>query len=72
MQIWPTKYKIFLGKGPCHPQNRIILTEKGLKLCIYGSPNTHSLIKRRVAPCNHQKLYISVNLDQKGPEIMHI
>ena len=23
-------------------------------------------------PCDHQKSYISVNFDQKGPEIMHI
>ena len=45
MHISPTKYKIFLGKGALpltNPQNRIkyyayILTEKWLKLCIYGS-----------------------------------
>ena len=36
-------------------------------------PQIHILLwKEGLLPCNHQKLYISVNLDQKGPEIMHI
>ena len=50
------------------------MTEKGLKLCIYGSPNTHSLMKRSADPLVTTKNHtiISVNLDQKGPEIMHI
>ena len=47
--------------------------EKGLKLCIYGSPGIHILLwNEGLPPRNHQKLYISVNLDQKGPEIMRI
>ena len=47
--------------------------EKGPKLCIYGSPEIHILLwNEGLLPRNHQKLYISVNLDQKGPEIMRI
>ena len=47
--------------------------EKGLKLCIYGSPEIHILLwNEGLPPRNHKKLYISVNLDQKGPEIMRI
>ena len=47
--------------------------EKGLKLCIYGSPEIHILLwNEELPPRNHQKLYISVNLDQKGPGIMRI
>ena len=37
------------------------------------SPQIHILLwKEGLPPCNHQKLYISVNLDQKGPEIMRL
>ena len=39
---------------------------------VYGPQNTYSLMKRRAALCDHQKSYISVNLDQKRPEIMQI
>ena len=72
MQIWPTKYKISLGKGaapPCHHQNRIyiqILTEKGLKLCIYGSPK-YTFFYEKKTGCPLQP---PENLDHKGPEIM--
>ena len=44
-----------------------------MKLCIYGSPEIHILLwNEGLSPRNHKKLYISVNLDQKGPEIMRI
>ena len=42
-----------------------LLTEKGLKLCKYGSPNTHSPMKRRATPLRPSKSYISVNLKLK-------
>ena len=36
-------------------------------------PNTHSLMKRRAVPLQPPEIiYISVILDQKGPELMHI
>ena len=35
-------------------------------------PNTRSLTKRRAAPLQPPELYISVDLDQKRPEIMRI
>ena len=65
----------FLRQGGAAPCNhiRIHFDRKGteiLHLCF--TRNTHSLMKRKAAPCDHQKLYISVNLDQKGPEIMRI
>ena len=34
--------------------------------------NTHSFKKRKAAPLQPPNSYISVNSDQKGPEIMHI
>ena len=46
---------------------------QGLKLCIYGSPEIHILLwNEELPPRNYQKLYISVNLDQRRPEIMRI
>ena len=74
MHIWVTKYEIFLGKGvACNHQNRIyvyILTEKGLKFSIYGSPKHILSWKGGLPTCDYQKSYISVNSDYKGPEIM--
>ena len=50
-----------------------ILTEKGLKLCKLWFPKIHILFRKEVLPpCDHLKSYISVNLDLKGPKIMHI
>ena len=57
------------GKGAPPPCNhiRIHFDRKGTELCIYGVlPNTHSLMKRRAAPCNLKILYISVNWDQRA------
>ena len=37
-------------------------------------PNTHSFMKRRAAPCNHQKIYTKKGLKlcvRKGTEIVH-
>ena len=59
MHIQPTKYKIFLG--PLVTPNRVyvyILTEKGLKFCIYGSQNTHFLKKRKAAPLRPPQMII--------------
>ena len=65
------------GTAPLQPPNCVyILTEKGLKLCIYGSPKyTFKKKKKKGCPLWPPEIihiYISVNLDQKGPEIMHI
>ena len=62
---------------PCKPQ--IVCTcklwqKRDWKLCIYVSQKYILLSKRRSAPLRPPESYISVNLDQKGPEIrpMHI
>ena len=48
------KIQNFLGQGDAVPlelpKSYICFTENGLKLCIYGSQNTHSHMKRRAAP----------------------
>ena len=78
MHIQPIKYKIFIRKGelpPCDPQivYMHIFWQKGDWNCAFMVPqNTHSLKKEKLPFCDHQKSYISVNLDQKGPEIMRI
>ena len=72
MQIKLIKYKIFLGKGavPLAPPKSYICINFDRFLIF--PPNTHSLMKRRAAPLQPPEiiLYFSVNLDQKGPEIM--
>ena len=59
---------IFLGKGAPPPCNHIRkhFDRKGTEIVHLWFPrNTHSLIKRTAAPCDHQKLYISGG--HKGP-----
>ena len=54
---------------------RINFDRKGTENCHLCFPKIHSFKQKKgLPPCDHQKSYISVNLDQKGPEIrpMHI
>ena len=79
MHIYLTKYKIFLrhgGAAPTQPPKmcmRIYFDRKGAEIVRLWFPKIHILLrKEQLPPCDHWKSYISVNVDQKGPEIMHI
>ena len=46
---------------------------KGTESVHLWFPKIHILLRKEgLPPCDHQKSYISVNLDQKEPKIMHI
>ena len=50
---------------------RIHFDGKGTQIMHLWFPEIHILLKKEVLlPCDHQQSYISVDLDQKGPEIM--
>ena len=72
-----TKFSLARGAlPPCNPQHCIyikILTEKGLNLRIYGFPKIHILLRKGglTAPLQLPEI-ISVNLDQKRPQILCI
>ena len=66
MQLWPTKYKIALGKGALKSYICINFDRKGTEIVHLWFPKYTFFYEKKVG-CPLQP---SENLDHKGPEIM--